>query len=98
VAYNEHVRARDMDEAQQALDAFRQNAAQAADSLRRDVQASARQRAVDQWREREHRRLALDQRCVAGAVVEVHGNAYTQLGTIAQPIHCAGEFADQPLR
>lgn len=42
--------------------------------------------------------LAPDQRCVGGAVIEVHGNVYTQLGSISQPVHCVGRRADRVLR
>jgi hypothetical protein len=42
--------------------------------------------------------LAPDQRCVGGAVVQVHGNEFTQVGNIARPVHCVGRRADRPLR
>jgi len=42
--------------------------------------------------------LADDQRCVGGVVLEVRGNVYTQVGSIAQPVHCTGRRADRPLR
>ena len=75
------------------LDAFRQNAQQTADRARSEAQASAQQQTIYQWREQERRRLALNQRCVGGAVVQIDRSAYTQLGTLAQPIN----LADQPL-
>lgn len=43
-------------------------------------------------------RLADDQRCVGGAVVEVHGTDYRQIGTISEPVHCDSGYADRPLR
>lgn len=42
--------------------------------------------------------LRPDERCVGGAVIEVRGNVYTQLGSIAEPVHCVGRVADRPLR
>lgn len=42
--------------------------------------------------------LASDQRCVGGAVVQVRGNEYRQIGTIQAPVHCAGRWADAPVR
>jgi hypothetical protein len=98
IAYNEYARSRDIGQAQQALDAFRQNAQQLAYEERRSAQASAEQQAANQRWELSRRRLTSNQRCVAGAVVQIQGTSYTQLGTISQPIHCAGNFADQPLR
>jgi hypothetical protein len=98
VGYNEYARARDVDQAQQALDAFRSNAQQAVDESRRAAQVGEQQREAYQRWQQARRRLAVNQRCVAGAVVQVDGNTYTQLGTIAQPIHCQGDYADQPLR
>ncbi|RUL78765.1 hypothetical protein [Dyella choica] len=98
IAYNEFSRARDVGQAQQALDTFRQNAQQVVYQGRQDAQVSAqRQAAYQQWQQ-ERRRLALNQRCVDGAVVQIEGSSYTQLGTLAQPIHCSGRLADQPLR
>lgn len=61
--------------------------------------AYQRQREWDKYRDDLARRtLSSNQRCYAGAVVEVHGNTYTQLGTISNPIHCSGMLADHPLR
>jgi Tfp pilus assembly protein PilE len=98
VAYNEHVRSSDTDQAQRALDAFRQNAQELAEQGRRAVQVSEQQQAAEQAWQQRRRRLAVNQRCVGGVVIQVQGNAYTQLGTIAQAVHCSGDFADQPLR
>lgn len=98
VGYREWSRSRDIDEAQQALDAFHEQSRQIVDDSRRVAQAAAQQQASYQWHEQERRRLLFGQRCVAGAVVQVEGNTYTQLGTISQPIHCSGVYADQPLR
>jgi hypothetical protein len=42
--------------------------------------------------------LAANQRCIAGSVVQVDGSTYTQLGTIAVPVHCFGSYADRPIR
>lgn len=98
VAYGEYSRSRDIDQAQQALDALRQNAQQAVEQGRRVVQVSEQQQAAEQAWQQHRRRLAVNQRCVGGVVIQVQGNTYTQLGTIAQPVHCSGGFADQPLR
>lgn len=74
------------------------NIAQLAENAHRQAVADAqRQAAYQQWQQ-DRRRLAADQRCVGGVVIEVKGNVYTQLGSIAQPIHCDGIFADRPLR
>jgi hypothetical protein len=98
VAYNEFSRARDVDQAQQVLDSFRENGRQVVDEARRSQAAVAQQQAIYEWRERSRRLLAPDQRCVGGAVVQVRGNVYTQVGTIDRPVHCDGWYADQPLR
>lgn len=42
--------------------------------------------------------LAANQQCVGGAVVQVDGSTYTQVGSISAPVHCAGRRADRPLR
>lgn len=98
VAYNEYSRARDVDQAQQALDAFQQNARRLTDQARSAVEGSGQRQATYQRWQQESRRLAVNQRCVGGSVVQVQGSTYTQLGTIECPIHCSGDFADQPLR
>ena len=59
-------------------------------------QLQAQRLATD--REQARYRLALNQRCVGGVVVQVDGSSYTQLGTIASPVHCAGDRADRPIR
>lgn len=105
VAYNEYARARDVDQAQQVLDQLRQSGQHVVDQYQQSVQQvqTARwQETIYDWERRqdalERRHLAPNQRCVGGSVVQVQGNVYTQLGTIAQPIHCDGVYADQPLR
>lgn len=59
--------------------------------VRRD---EAHRRAVDLSR----RRLAADQRCVAGVVIVAHGSTYSDLGTVGNPVKCSGGYADRPLR
>lgn len=98
VAYSEFARARDVDQAQQSLDAFRQHAQETVADARRVAQVSQDQQTLYQRREWERRRLAANQRCVGGSVVEIQGSVYTQLGSIADPIHCSGDVADRPLR
>lgn len=44
------------------------------------------------------RRLSANQRCVGGVAVQVDGTTYTQLGSIANPVHCSGDYADRPIR
>lgn len=43
-------------------------------------------------------RLASDQRCYGGAVIQIRGNVYTQIGDAARPVHCVGDYADLPVR
>lgn len=43
-------------------------------------------------------RLASDQRCYGGAVIQIRGNVYTQIGDAARPVHCVGDYADSPPR
>lgn len=89
-AQHEAVR-RAQDQAQRQL-------AQVSEQAVRAAQEQVQQQAAYQRWLLERRRLQPGQQCVGGVVVQVYGNAYTQLGTIAQPVHCSGDFADQPLR
>lgn len=84
--------------AQQIRDQTIQNVQQLSEKAHRDAQVYRQQQVALQQAQLDRRRLASNQRCVGGVVIQVQGNAYTQLGTIAEPIHCAGDFADQPLR
>jgi hypothetical protein len=69
-------------------------------------QLQERQRAWDQHRRDlrdaenslSSRRLSANQRCVGGVAVQVDGTTYTQLGSIANPVHCSGDYADRPIR
>ena len=47
---------------------------------------------------RHQRMLASNQRCVGGVVVQVDGATYTQLGSISNPVHCSGQYADRAIR
>ncbi len=98
VGYHEYARARDMQQAQDALDQLRQNGAQAVAQARQSALAQQEQQLAYQRWLQARRQLALDQRCVDGAVVQIQGNSYTQVGTIEHPVHCNGRYADQPLR
>lgn len=82
----------------QAQDQAQQRIAAISEQARQDFEAGQRQQAAFQRSQLERRRLASNERCVGGAVVRVQGNAYTQLGTIGQPVHCSGDLADQSLR
>jgi len=105
VGYNEYSRSRDMDQAQQALDQFRQSSQLAVDQARQSWQAGQQQQAVyvqqqqayKRWLH-ERERLQPNQRCIGGVVVEVQGSTYTQLGYPGYPAHCADGYADQPTR
>lgn len=69
-------------------------------------QLAERQRAWDQRRQQVRddqnglaaRRLSANQRCVGGVAVQVDGTTYTQMGSIANPVHCSGSYTDRPLR
>ena len=67
---------------------------------RAHVQSELDRIAADDRARREHARyvLAPDQRCVGGVVITVHGNSYTQVGSIENPVHCTDRLADRPLR
>jgi len=66
-----------------------------------DKAVLAQQRARQQHaaRERHQRRvLASNQQCLGGAVVQIDGTTYTQLGSMANPVHCSGSLADRAIR
>jgi hypothetical protein len=67
-----------------------------------DSSAAAHMEAQVRWVHlaayRQQRRLALNQRCVGGVVVQVDGSTYTQLGSISNPVRCSGQYADQAIR
>lgn len=73
---------------------FARATAQAEQAQAAQQQAQAQRSAADL----AARTLSADQRCYLGSVVEVHGSTFTQLGSISNPIHCAGNLADKPLR
>lgn len=77
--------------AQRAADA---QAQQVAD----DAAASLRAQQAARLADLNRRTLGPHQRCYAGAVVQVSGSTFTQLGSISYPIHCVGNLADKPLR
>lgn len=98
VGYQEMDRQRTINQVNEGIHAFLDQANQA--EAQSNAQAAyQRQREWDQYRDNLARRtLSSNQRCYGGAVVEVHGSTYTQLGTISNPIHCSGTLADRPLR
>lgn len=105
IGYREYARQRDINEMQEALRGVvqvgQQAMAETASQTRvwREQQAAeARAERVRQAIESARYDLAPSQRCVGGVVLEVQGNVYTQVGSIAQPIHCVGRRADRPLR
>jgi len=82
-------------------EAARQAAAQLASQalqVTRAEQAQLQQKAAYQQWLHDRMRLQPSQRCVGGAVVEVHGAAYTQVGYPGHPAQCSGDYADQPMR
>jgi hypothetical protein len=81
-----------------ALDAEQQAEQQVVDQANETLHVSQQQAYQRDVERRYHLRLGADQSCVGGVVIERHGSAFTQLGSIAQPIHCQGIYADQPLR
>ncbi|MHB1271512.1 MAG: hypothetical protein ACYCZD_01875 [Rhodanobacter sp.] len=109
VGYREFSRQRDMEQGaavmQQILDSGRdmdRRSASAAAVM--NARTVAESRAVEQHRQDlvvqawARRRLASDQRCVGDVVVQVDGSMYTQLGSITNPVHCSGLYADRPIR
>jgi len=105
IGYREYARQRDINEMQEALQGVVQvgqrvmaeSAAQTR-AWRAQQVAKAQADRVRQAVESARYDLAPDQRCVGGVVLEVRGNVYTQVGSIAQPVHCTGRRADRPLR
>jgi len=98
VAYSEFQRARDIDQVRQAFAGIAQVGQQAVQQSQADAYAQ-QQRLAAQWTEDARRRLlASDQRCVGGEVFQVHGSSFTQIGTMAYPVHCSGNMADRPIR
>lgn len=75
-----------------------QNIARIAEQARQEAVEQEAQREAYERSQLERRRLASNQSCVGGVVIEVRGTSYTQLGDLSHPVHCSGAFADQPLR
>ena len=105
IGYHEFERQRDIREAQEVMQGVlasaQQGMAQAQVESRRYQEQQAAQLRYQQQRqvyEDSRYLLADDQQCVGGAVVQVHGNEYTQIGGLTQPVHCSGRRADRPLR
>lgn len=72
---------------------------QAEQAIQQEQQAAQQEMRQEQAvYERSRYVLADDQRCVGGAVIQVDGNSYTQVGSITRPVHCTGRVADRPLR
>ena len=68
-------------------------------------QQQASQEAAQRWRDHQANVIAWDrrllmgnQRCVGGVVVIVNGSSYSQLGSISNPVHCSGRYADRAIR
>jgi hypothetical protein len=94
IAYSEFLRQRAMRDAEAIVESFHEAVVAGQEQSRQEAQARWRiQQTI-----RRSETLAPNQQCVGGVVVQVDGNRYTQLGTIASPIHCQGRMADTPLR
>lgn len=98
IAYREFARQRDIRDAQAMLRGMGAASTHVAQEVhaQRVVHDKQMQRAYADGLRRQA--LSENQRCVGGVVVEVNGSTYTQLGTIEQPVHCSGAYADRPLR
>jgi endonuclease/exonuclease/phosphatase (EEP) superfamily protein YafD len=71
---------------------------QQAQFVRLQVQHALKEQQQQRVLDAVRRTLATDQRCVGGVVIQVDGSAYTQLGSIQNPVHCDAYGADRPLR
>lgn len=109
VGYREFDRQRNIAEAQAAMQGLTdsmQNVGRQFDASRqvaseqaaRVADASDTRRLAGVLRDAERRHLAANQRCVGGSVVQVDGRTFTQIGSIEYPVHCAGDYADRPIR
>ena len=98
IAYREFARQRDIRDVQAVLQGVGAASAQAVRQARsqRVFHEKQMQRAYADGLRRQA--LSENQRCVGGVVVQVGGSTYAQVGTIAQPVHCTGAYADRPLR
>jgi len=81
------------------------------DYAQRSIQASQRQAAVEAGEREEaharaveaqalwdeHRRLAVNERCLGGMVIRQDGATFTQLGAPGDPVRCRGALADRPI-
>lgn len=97
IGYHEFVRRRDLAQSAAMMQ-------QLTDTATSSVQQVASDDATQRWRAQQANAIAWDnrllegnQRCVGGVVV-VDGANYTQLGSIANPVHCSGRYADRALR
>lgn len=76
---------------QQVSEQARQYRAEQAIRLDRQQQEAALQQ--------QRFKLALDQKCVDGVVINARGSSYSQAtGSDGQPISCTGQMATEPLR
>jgi hypothetical protein len=86
----------------QSISDYAANAAKQGQQAEAQRQLQERQRAWELRQQDENslasRRLAANQRCVGGVAVQVDGATYTQLGSIQNPVHCSGDYADRPIR
>lgn len=98
VAYREFDHRRDVAEARAALQELATSSAAVVSQAQAAQLAAGRQRARGSTEDLRRRALGPGQRCVGGAVVQVSGATYTQVGTIAEPVRCSGGYADRPLR
>ncbi|TBR39404.1 MULTISPECIES: hypothetical protein [Dyella] len=91
IAYREYQRQRDIEEAQAVIQGWTEQLQQAAAESSRTAQRDARQRAEADERRRQALLLRSDEQCLAGSVVTVRGNVYTQLiGQDGRPEACVG--------
>lgn len=98
IGYREFSRRRDLAQGAALMQ-------QLTDTATASVQRAASADAAQRWRAQQANAIAWDnrileggQRCVGGVVVVVDGASYTQLGSIANPVHCSGRYADRALR
>lgn len=98
VGYKEFDRRRAINEAAQVVQQFADEAGAAEDLGRRQQAAQYQHDMRRQADNLARRTLSSSQQCVEGAVVQVEGNVYTQVGSIQYPVRCSGRLADRPLR
>lgn len=98
VGYHEFDRHRDAEAAAAALAELDASSARLVSQMGAQQVAGVAQRRAESSYDLARRALSGNQRCVGGVVVQVDGTVYTQVGTISDPVHCLGGYADRALR